>query len=306
MLKYQKIMKKLSLTQGVIKCVGDLLNDKSFPTSRLNKDWVNLLHNEYAVEIIPKGGGTVCRCANRDILKNVLSRYNEAFRYDNWEELLTADQSDQAQATGNSKLSNQKVMNGFYINTYSNFPCVINDQKVPYLQIPNGVMVYVMEWSKFHIPEDVLVIIIENVNNLAFLQKQRYLFDNLLRTNEKNIIAVTYYTPNEKEDGRAKVLCDWLKSIPNRIVHFGDFDLAGINIYLTNYYPIAKGRISFLIPDDIEERIRVHGSPKRFYDQLRFIGRVNVQNDEKLQFLVKTIIRYRQGYDQQGYINSST
>ena len=121
---------------------------------------------------------------------------------------------------------------------------------------------------------------------------------------EKHVLLVAYYTPNSKEDRRAKALSDWIRSIPNRIVHFGDLDLTGINIYLTNYLPIAKGRISFLIPDDIEQRIKDHGSPERFNGHLDFVGRVNAGEDKKLQWLIDIIIKYRKGYDQQGYIDS--
>ena len=46
-------------------------------------------------------------------------------------------------------------------------------------------------------------------------------------------------------------LRSWLQKIPNRYVHFGDFDHAGINIFLTEFHAHLGARSSFLIPQGI-------------------------------------------------------
>lgn len=48
----------------------------------------------------------------------------------------------------------------------------------------------------------------------------------------------------------------WLKDIPNSYVHFGDFDIYGIQIFLTEFQKYLGERSSFLIPVDIEERLK--------------------------------------------------
>lgn len=297
-------MSKIRLTQGTIRNIRDLLSGMSVPSSRMKGEWVRACKEEKAIEEDVKGRTKGCfRLKNKVLFMNVLSRYNEVFSHEEWEELLEGDQIDQAKATGNSKLNKQEVMNGFYLNTYDKFPCRVMGKEVPFLQFPEGLPGYIMDWRGFSIPPDVLVIIAENMLNVAMVRGQKYLFDTLLKDNEKNVLVVAYYTPNNKEERRAKALCDWIETIPNRIVHFGDFDLPGINVYLSNYLTVAKGRISFLIPDDIEQRIKNHGSPKRFNDHLDFIGRVNAGDDDRLQWLISIILKYRKGYDHQGYID---
>lgn len=45
----------------------------------------------------------------------------------------------------------------------------------------------------------------------------------------------------------------WLCTIPNHYLHFGDFDLAGIGIFLFEFQQyLGAERSSFLIPSDID------------------------------------------------------
>lgn len=290
------------LTQATVRNIKDLLNDGSVPSSRMKGEWVKVCRDENAItEIVQGKVKGRYRLKDRNLFLNVLSRYNEAFTSEQWEELLGADQAEQSKTTGNSKLCNQDVMNGFYINTYDKFPCYIMGKHVSCLTCQDGMPGYIMDWKGFKIPSDVLVIIAENMMNVSLVRRQKYLFNTLLRNTEKHILVVAYYMPNSKTNSKA--LKNWLASISNRVVHFGDFDLPGINIYLTNYKPICKDRISFLIPDDIEQRIKEHGSSKRFNDHLDFVGRVDAGNDLKLKWLIDIITKYRKGYDHQGYIN---
>ena len=49
----------------------------------------------------------------------------------------------------------------------------------------------------------------------------------------------------------------WLCTISNHYLHFGDFDLAGIHIFLFDFQQyLGKERSSFLIPCDIESRLK--------------------------------------------------
>lgn len=296
-------MSKINLTRATVRNIKDLLNGLSVPSSSMKGEWVRTCKDEKAItEIIQGKTKGRYRLKDRKLFLNVLSRYNEVFTSDQWEKLLEADQVEQSKETGNSKLCKQDVMNGFYISTYDRFPCQIMGKRVPFIQSYDGMPGYIMDWKGFKIPSDVLVIIVENMLNVSLVRKQKYLFDKLLSNEEEHILVVAYYMPNGK--GNSKALKNWLAAIPNRVVHFGDFDLPGINIYLTNYKPVCKERISFLIPDDIEQRIKEKGSPKRFNDHLDFIGRVDAGNDLRLKWLIDIITKYRKGYDQQAYIDS--
>ena len=108
-------------------------------------------------------------------------------------------------------------------------------------------------------------------------------------------------------------LVAWLKSIPNRYLHFGDFDLAGISIFLTEFRipidgtPDSGGRTEFFIPDGIEELLE-KGSPERYQDQVeRFQTLLErllslAPHDTRLHHLVSLIHTHRRGYDQEGLL----
>ena len=91
-------------------------------------------------------------------------------------------------------------------------------------------------------------------------------------------------------------------SIPNHYLHFGDYDLAGIHIYQSEFEQyLGAERSSFLIPDDILSRLR-SGSSQRFDNQYNRFKNITSENQE-LQELITVIWQYRKGYDQEGYID---
>ena len=83
-------------------------------------------------------------------------------------------------------------------------------------------------------------------------------------------------------------------------MHFGDFDLAGIHIFLTEFEPFVGARASFLIPSDIDERLR-GGSMERFNSQFARFRHLHSDRPD-LQALIELILRHHRCYDQEGYI----
>jgi len=167
-----------------------------------------------------------------------------------------------------------------------------------------GSSVFINTPETFEIPEDVVVVGMENAENFMQIRKQKYLFD-ALSVDEKEIsdgfhrekpyLFVSRYPQESLSDLR-----DWLRRIPNRYIHFGDFDLAGVHIYLSEFYAHLGDRASFLIPSDIEERLADGNSS--LYDQ-QYARFKNMEvTDARLQPLVDMIHRYRKGYEQEGYI----
>ena len=90
-------------------------------------------------------------------------------------------------------------------------------------------------------------------------------------------------------------------NIPNHYVHFGDFDLAGISIFLSEFHSyLGSERSSFFIPKDIEHRLK-SGSMRRYNEQFQRFNHIKSDNQE-LQELIRLIHFYKRGYDQEGYI----
>lgn len=159
-----------------------------------------------------------------------------------------------------------------------------------------GSFLFVTDWKTFIIPEDVIVIGIENMENFRMIRWQKAFFEKYLQSHEfsNRVLFVSRY-PQSTDLRR------WLRSIPNHYLHFGDFDLAGIHIFLSEFQQyLGKERSSYLIPDDIESRLK-SGSKKRYDEQYcRFR---DIQSDAyELQQLINIIHRERKAYDQEGYI----
>lgn len=83
---------------------------------------------------------------------------------------------------------------------------------------------------------------------------------------------------------------------------FGDFRLAGIRIFITEFYRYLGERSSFLIPPDYEERIK-NGSRERYDVQLTTTKNMII-NNPRLRALAACIHKYHRGYDQEGYIRT--
>lgn len=134
------------------------------------------------------------------------------------------------------------------------------------------------------------------MENFRQIRKQRAFFEDYLKLHglPEKIVFVSRY-PQSLD------LRKWLVSIPNYYVHFGDFDLAGIHIFLSEFQKyLGKERSSLLIPLDIEHRLKL-GSRKRYDDQnSHFKDLCSDSND--IQQLIEFIHRERKGYDQEGLI----
>ena len=182
-------------------------------------------------------------------------------------------------------------MKGFLVNSYEPVNALLNGNTFIILP-PDGSYYFIYDYERFSIPEDTLVIGIENSENFRKIRQQKWLFDKMFPN--RNLLFVSRYPQNESRD-----LVRWLQSVNNGYVHFGDLDLAGIRIFLTEFHCYLGDRASFLIPTDYEERIR-QGSSDRYNAQLQSTKNM-VIDDPRLQTLLDCIHKYHRGYDQEGF-----
>ena len=155
-----------------------------------------------------------------------------------------------------------------------------------------GSFLFVTDWKTFVIPRDVIVVGIENMENFRKIRQQRELFES--EWGVRHFLFVSRY-PQSTD------LRSWLLSIPNQYIHFGDFDLAGINIFLTEFHAYLGERSSFFIPEDIEQKL-AKGSLERYNAQFQKFKCLTT-DISVLQHLIDTINKYHRCYDQEEYIN---
>ena len=130
----------------------------------------------------------------------------------------------------------------------------------------------------------------ENAENFRYVARQKSLFKGYGK-----VLFVSRYPQSQSKD-----LLQWLLSIPNKYVHFGDLDLAGVAIYQNEFYQHLGERASLLIPEDYEERIS-KGNLDLYNSQLPQYGNMNVE-DKRVSKLLSCIHHHHRGYEQEGYI----
>lgn len=270
-----------------------LLAGELIAGSRLNSKLLDELLAEGLLLVASRGSRKSYRARDMEALKRFLIDKDERYR------LLEVNASDSratmAAETGNSKLVMIRSCPGFPVNSYEPIECFLDEN--PFVVNPQeGSFLFVSDWEKFTIPEDTVVIGVENMDNFRMIRRQRTLFDRYLHNHalSDKVLFVSRY-PQSTD------LRKWLCTISNHYLHFGDFDLAGINIFLYEFQQyLGKERSSYLIPDDIESRLK-SGSRKRYDEQYyRF---KDIKSDVcELQQLIDLIHHERKAYDQEGYI----
>lgn len=261
--------------------------------SKLNGNLLSELMAEGLLLVIARGSRKSYRAHDIEALKRYLIDKDESFRM--LEANVADSRASMAAETGNSKLVSVRSCPGFPINSYEPIECSL--QGKPFMVNPQeGSFLFVTDWETFVIPEEVIVMGIENMENFRMIRQQRSFFEDYLKAHGMSgkILFVSRY-PQSLD------LRKWLTSIPNHYIHFGDYDLAGINIFLSEFQQyIGKDRSSFLIPDDIELRLK-SGSKSRYDEQYNRFKDMKSDSQE-IQHLIELIHQERKGYDQEGYI----
>ena len=265
-----------------------LLAGEQVAGSRISRSLLDELMAEGLLLVATRGSRKSYRTLDVEALRRYLIDKDESYRM--LEVGTTDTRAAMASSTGNSKLVTVRSCSGFPVNSYQPIPCSLNGK--PFVvNPPEGSFVFIYNWQQFAIPEDVVVVGIENMENFRMIRRQRQLFEREI--GNAPLLFVSRY-PQSTD------LRKWLQDIPNKYVHFGDFDLAGINIFLTEFHKHLGDRSTFLIPSDIEQRL-AKGSILRYNEQYNRFQHL-CSDAPTLQQLITLIHKYHRGYDQEGYV----
>jgi hypothetical protein len=288
----------MKLTASLIDKLILLRDGESIPASQLRGEWVDELEHDGVIVSTSHGSRRTIFAPRPDALLKALSAFDERLSDLDLmrDTILTGgtSRSVQASATGNSKLLTIRSCPGFPVNTYESITCKLSGREIK-VNPEAGSFLFITDWQSFTIPQDIVVVGIENMENFRVIRQQRALFEQTIGSDR--LLFVSRY-PQSAD------LRSWLQSIPNRYVHFGDFDLAGIHIFLTEFHAYLGERSSFFIPTDIEQRL-AGGSMERYNAQYHKFKNL-ATTILGLQHLIDTINNYHRCYDQEGYINIST
>lgn len=202
------------------------------------------------------------------------------------QENLTGKQS--VEIAGNTKIKKTRHFKGFLVNSYLPFEYTLNGASHTFQPQP-GSFLYIHDFESFSIPEKLTIVGIENPENFRFVERQKHLFENI------SPLFVSRY-PQSGD------LVKWLQQIPNQYLHFGDFDLAGIFIYLNEFKKYLPRRSGLFVPPNLRELLRLYGNRELYNKQLHLKDSILPFQDTEVQPLLDLLSEEKKGLEQQGII----
>ena len=185
--------------------------------------------------------------------------------------------------TSNTKSKLSPSLEGLDVSSLEDLDIKIDDEVVT-IRPHNGMGYFLFHTQKIEVSKDTIIVGVGNYQVVWFAKKYSKFFEN------KKVLFVVVNT----------YMLKWIQTLGNEYIHFGDYDLAGINIYLNKILPRLKKaqKYSIFIPDDIEKLIDNNGSFKLFKNQV--IYKNLISSDAKVNNLIRIIDKYKKGLEQEG------
>lgn len=186
--------------------------------------------------------------------------------------------------SSNSKLRSIRTFKGFLINCFQPLRCKINNKPI-IIRPLDGTFTFVYDYETFIPSESITIVGIENPENFRFIHKQMRLFEDI------KPLFVSRYPQN-------KDLIKWLQLIPNNYLHFGDFDFAGLNIYVNEYKKYLTERAQLFLPPDIDTLLSIKGNRDNYHNQTIMFDVTKIEEENVIK-LLRLIERYKKGLEQE-------
>ena len=281
------------LTLKIARVLQSLCSGQTIPNSSAKSKVIDDLVVE---NIIARNGNRkkVLILRNEDYLKTYLKNQLQIDNLESYITIIENKNSTRARAvqiTSDSKLAKERAFQGFLVNSYVQINTTLNNNPFP-IKPMRGAFTFVYDFKTFVIPNDVTIIGVENAKCFSEIKSQKYLFDHL------KPLFISRYPQNQNKD-----FIKWISAIPNAYLHYGDFDLAGIGIYLNEYKKYLNDRATFFIPSDIQYLLKNYGNRNRYDDQNINFNRDKI-TENGLLHLIELIQKERKGLDQEFFIKA--
>lgn len=268
-----------------------LLNGESLAASTVRHSIIDDLISEGILICNGRIQKTVLVQDNNSLKTYLQNRYSindiESYIVVNKKEEVT--RAELVSVSADSKLKAVRTFKGFLINCYNPIPVTLNNAAIT-LNPLEGTFKFIYDFEKFIPSPEIIVVGMENAENFRHIAKLKYLFPDL------KPLFVSRYPQHQSKD-----LIKWLQLIPNRYMHFGDFDFAGIGIYINEYKKHLKEKASFFTPENLDFLIKTSGNRNRF-DIQKINFAINNIKEENLLNLIALIHKYKKGLDQEIFI----
>jgi hypothetical protein len=196
--------------------------------------------------------------------------------------------AENAIVAANSKHTTVRTFSGFLVNSLQ--PIETHLQQQPFVIAPQpGSCIFIQHWQQFVPANDVTIAGVENPENFFQLSRQQHLFAG------KKILFVSLY-PQSSD------LINWLLTIPNAYLHFGDMDFAGIGIYLHQFKKVLGSRSSFFVPPQTEKLLQQYGNRTLFNKQYEPHTIYTNAGEPAIVQLLQWLMQYKKVLEQEIFI----
>lgn len=236
----------------------------------------------------------VIYCKNKERLQEYLkakfSINSSLTDYINVLQDKNSSKSDMVRVSGDAKLKKSTSLDGFLLKAYDDITATINKQSIN-LKNVNEVSLHINDWRNFQVDDTATIVVVENSENFKLIHKQKRLFKGL-----KPIFLFRF--------ANSTAISTWIGQVKNDYLHFGDFDLKGIHIYITEFKQKINNpsRCRYYIPDGIENMIK-KGNPERYYKQKQNLKNFDFSLHTEISNLVNIINNHKKGLDQEFLID---
>ena len=273
---------------GLAKKLLQLLNGETIPFGQLKGNTINQMIADGILHVRLQGRSRKYIYATKpEAIVNFLNSHlgiNDLTTYIRNLDSGTS-RAENIVASSNSKSSTRRTFKGFLVNCYSPVEARINELNLT-INPCEGTYTYIHDFEHFAIAPNTLIVGIENPENFRFIGKQAHLFT------AESVLFVSRY-PQSSD------LVNWLKGIPNKYLHFGDFDFEGIKIFRDEYLKYLKGRASYFIPENIEELISKYGNKKLYNIQYKSNTSTSLRLNNDIEDLILLFHKYKKCLEQE-------
>lgn len=197
--------------------------------------------------------------------------------------------SQLVRAASDSKLKSVRTFQGFLVNSYEPIQTTLNGDDLV-INPPAGTFQFIHAFERFVPHLDVTIVGVENAENFSQVERQRHLFEGL------HPLFVSRYPQNQSKD-----LIRWLQTISNPYIHFGDFDFAGMGIYIHEYKRYLRSRATWFVPADLESMLVKWGN-KKLYDVQKITFDQHQVEETGILKMIELMHKYKRGLEQEALI----
>lgn len=281
-----------NLPVSIAKKLLELQSGISLPGSQISQKWRSKLLQEgiLTIQQISRTKTRVSLVSAERLTGFLKNRFGIA-NLDGYVQMMDNKEATGTQASqmaSDTKLRHARTFKGFLVNVLE--PLEINLNGGAFTLEPQaGAFNFIYDYENFKVDPQVKVIGVENPESFRHIHRHLHLFP------EGEKLFVSRYPQNLD-------LLRWLQTIPNRYLHFGDLDLAGIAIFENEYRKHLGDRASFIIPHNAKNLITQKGSRKLYNQQYHHYQSLQ-SNQPEIQQLIDIIHHSKKGLEQEALVS---